>query len=134
MMRRLRAWCGAGCLWAALLVPAQAQDPAQAKALHIDPSAAGLASDAVPERLAQERHALALQKDAILQAYEKQMAACWQKFAVNACLLEARRQRRQAMDPVTQQELALNAQERAWRTEQRERRLQDKPAAPGSAP
>lgn len=81
---------------------------------------------AFPERMARERQALAAQKAAILQVEAAQQVLCWQKFAVNACLIEARRARRQDLEPLRQQELALNAQERLWRTEQREQRLQGK--------
>ena len=80
----------------------------------------------VPAFIAQQRQALALQRDAIVRADQAQQLACWQKFAVNACLIEARRVRRQALVPLDQQELVLNAQERQWRTEQREKRLQAK--------
>ena len=84
--------------------------------------------DELPEAITRQRQALAAQRSAIGQAEAQQQAVCWQKFAVNACLSEARRARRQALEPLRQQELALNAQERLWRTEQRERRLQGKQA------
>jgi hypothetical protein len=92
------------------------------------PSSQGLASqqDDLPEAITRQRQALAAQRSAIAQAEAAQQAVCWQKFAVNACLSEARRARRQALEPLRQLELALNAQERLWRTEQRERRLQGK--------
>ena len=92
------------------------------------PSSQGPASqqDDLPEAITRQRQALAAQRSAIAQAEAAQQAVCWQKFAVNACLSEARRTRRQALEPLRQQELALNAQERLWRTEQRERRLQGK--------
>jgi hypothetical protein len=80
----------------------------------------------VPEFIAQQRQSLAMQRDAVLRADTKLQADCWQKFAVNACLIEARRVRRQALDPLTQRELVLNEQERLWKTEQREKRLQGK--------
>lgn len=82
----------------------------------------------LPEAITLQRQALATQRSAIVQAEAAQQAVCWQKFAVNACLSEARRARRQALEPLRQQELALNAQERLWRTEQREKRLQGKQA------
>jgi hypothetical protein len=85
-------------------------------------------SDELPEAITRQRQALAAQRSAIGQAEAQQQVVCWQKFAVNACLSEARRARRQALEPLRQQELALNAQERLWRTEQRERRLQGKQA------
>ena len=86
----------------------------------------GPKQDDLPEAITRQRQALAQQRNAIGQAEAQQQVVCWQKFAVNACLSEARRARRQALEPLRQQELALNAQERLWRTEQRERRLQNK--------
>jgi hypothetical protein len=83
-------------------------------------------ADAPPEAIIRQRQVLAAQRSAIVQAEAAQQLVCWQKFAVNACLSEARRARRQALDPLRQQELALNAQERLWRTEQRDKRLQGK--------
>jgi hypothetical protein len=80
----------------------------------------------LPEAITRQRQALAAQRSDIVQAEAQQQVVCWQKFAVNACLSEARRARRQALEPLRQQELALNAQERLWRTEQREKRLQGK--------
>jgi hypothetical protein len=88
----------------------------------------------VPEAITRQRQALAAQRSAIVQAEQMQQAACWQKFAVNVCLSDARLTRRQALAPLRQQELALNAQERSWRTEQRERRLQFKPSETRGAP
>lgn len=82
----------------------------------------------VAEAIASQRQVLAAQRSAILQAEATQIAECWQKFAVNICLSEVRRARRQALEPLRQQELALNAQERLWRAEERERRLQNKQA------
>lgn len=92
------------------------------------PSSQGPAfqQDDLPETITRQRQALAAQRSAIAQAEAAQQAVCWQKFAVNTCLSEARRARRQALEPLRQQELALNKQERLWRTEQRERRLQGK--------
>jgi len=78
------------------------------------------------EGIKRQRQVLAAQRSAIAQAEESQQAACWQKFAVNACLSDARRARRLALEPLRQKELILNAQERTWRTEQRDKRLQDK--------
>jgi hypothetical protein len=83
-------------------------------------------ADALPEAITRARQALAAQRSVIGQAEEAQQAVCWQKFAVNACLSEARRARRNALEPLRQQELALNAQERLWRTQQRDKRLQGK--------
>jgi hypothetical protein len=98
------------------------------------PSASDPTPDEVPEAITRQRQALAAQRSAIVQAEQEQQAACWQKFAVNVCLSDARLTRRQALTPLRQQELALNAQERSWRNEQRERRLQGKPSETRGAP
>jgi hypothetical protein len=88
----------------------------------------------VPADIARQRQTVATLREAILKSDEQRQAACWQKFAVNACLIETRRLRRQALDPLAQQDLVLNAQEREWRSAQREQRLQDKQPAPQAAP
>jgi hypothetical protein len=88
----------------------------------------------VPAEIARQRQAVAVSREAILKSDEQRQAECWQKFAVNACLIETRRIRRQALDPLAQQDLVLNALEREWRSAQREQRLLGKqpetPAAP----
>lgn len=114
------AWVCVLCLFWAL--------GAQAQSVGVLSSAMPADAQAWSEQLALERQALANQRAAIMQAEEAQQALCWQKFAVNACLMAARRARRQNLEPVRQQELALNAQERRWRTAQRAQRLQDKQA------
>ncbi len=119
---------GVGALSLCVGWAAQAQTAPETAPQLVGPAVVTLAPapDALPEAITRQRQALAAQRTAIGQAEEVQQAACWQKFAVNACLSEARRARRQALVPLHQQELALNAQERLWRTEQRERRLQGK--------
>lgn len=83
-------------------------------------------ADDVPTRLVAERDRLAQARAAIEQEHDLLQRECWQRFAVNGCLREVRRKRHLALDPLRQQELELNAQERAWRTQQREERLRDK--------
>jgi hypothetical protein len=90
--------------------------------------------ESVPVAVARQRLDLSEQREAIMARYAQQQVACWQKFAVNDCLIEARRIRRQALQPIRQQELVLNAQERAWRTSEREQRLLDKQPAPEHKP
>ena len=69
-----------------------------------------------------------------MAVYEEDAKACWQKFAVNVCLSDARKTRRAALEPLRQQDLLLNAQERQWRTEQRGLRLHGKPTAQPTPP
>ena len=80
----------------------------------------------VPARIAAERERLQQQRATLEQAHDARMRECWHRFAVNDCLREVRRSRRAALDPLRTRELELNAQERAWRTGQRDERLRDK--------
>lgn len=80
----------------------------------------------VPARIDQERAVLSAQRQVILDAFEERSRACWQKFMVNNCIIAARRIRRTDIEPIRQAELALNEQERQWRTQQRNERLQNK--------
>jgi hypothetical protein len=90
--------------------------------------------DGVPEVIAAQRSALTARRSEITVTYDTQARDCWQKFAVNACLSDARRARRAAIEPIQQEELRLNAQERAWRTEQRILRLEGKQATGAATP
>jgi hypothetical protein len=83
-------------------------------------------ADDTSARIAKEREVLAGQRQRVLDSFEEQSKVCWQKFAVNNCLIEARRMRRAGLEPIRQAELALNEQERRWRTQQRDERLQNK--------
>lgn len=86
-------------------------------------------ADDVPARIASAREELNRQRQAIESQYEARQRDCWQRFAVNDCLREARRSRHAALDPLRPKELELNAQEREWRTRQREERLRSKQEA-----
>jgi hypothetical protein len=79
-----------------------------------------------PDFIRVQREAIAQDRQVVMGAYAQAAKACWQKFAVNACLSEARQSRRAALEPLRQQDLVLNTQERLWRTEQRDQRLQNK--------
>lgn len=131
-----RAWICMGLTWLLCAVAAQSHAQVQVQVQTQDLPLAQSAASApelqartdgdVPEAIARQRKILAEQRQAILSIDSQQKAACWQKFAVNACLSEVRRVRRQALEPIHQQELVLNAQERQWRTTQRDLRLQGK--------
>lgn len=79
-----------------------------------------------PESVRLQREAIALQREAIQAEFQQTSKACWQKFAVNACLSDARSKQRKALEPLRQQDLLVNALERQWRTEQRDIRLEGK--------
>ena len=135
-MSRLRLFCLASCFAAwGLAFVAHAQNPEAAAAQTSAPAlSAASPSQDVPAEIARQRQAVAALREAILKSDEERQAACWQKFAVNACLIETRRIRRQALDPLAQQDLVLNAQEREWRAAQREQRLLGKQPATQAAP
>ncbi len=100
-------------------------------------SASGLSAQSLvgePEFIRVEREAIASARAEITADYEEQAKACWQKFAVNDCLRDARRVRRASLEPLRQKDLLLNAQERQWRTEQRNLRLEGKQAGERSQP
>lgn len=77
-------------------------------------------------RIEAEREQLQAERSAAERMYDERQRACWQRFAVNNCLQQVRRERHAALDPLRERELRLNEQERAWRSVQREQRLQDK--------
>ena len=79
-----------------------------------------------PDFIRVQREAIASERAGVMAVYQEDAKACWQKFAVNACLSDARKNRRAALEPLRQQDLLLNAQERQWRTEQRNLRLEGK--------
>jgi hypothetical protein len=79
-----------------------------------------------PEFVRVQREAIEQDRQVIMSSYEQAAKACWQKFAVNNCLSDARKARRAALEPLRQKDLVLNTQERLWRTEQRDLRLEGK--------
>jgi hypothetical protein len=87
-----------------------------------------------PESVRLQREAIAQQRQAIQAEFQQNSKECWQKFAVNACLSEARLKQRKALEPLRQQDLAVNALERQWRTEQRDIRLEGKQTDNRGAP
>ena len=91
-------------------------------------------SDDVMTRIATERQHLQAERTAIEQTNDAMQRECWQRFAVNDCLREVRRKRHAALDPLRSRELELNAQERAWRTQQRDERLTEKENSAGRKP
>ncbi len=104
-------------------------------------AARALAASAPPESepaaldpwLTVERTRIATARQLALQRFDAAEKACWQRFAVNVCVREARAERRDTTDRLRQEELALNEVERQRRTDARLRQLDDKQRAPGSA-
>ena len=98
---------------------------AKAQAL---PRPEGLSDEDFPAWLAAERERIARERHETQTILSTRESACWRRFAVNACLARARRAERDAMNALLQQELALNAHERAHRAAQTQQRLDEKAA------
>ncbi|MBR6976013.1 MAG: hypothetical protein IKH84_03830, partial [Ottowia sp.] len=98
---------------------------AKAQAL---PRPEGLSDEDFPAWLAAERERIATERDAAHTTLTTREAKCWRRFAVNACLQRARTAQREALQALQQQELALNAHERAHRARHVEQRLEEKAA------
>ncbi|MBQ9578672.1 MAG: hypothetical protein IJR28_03970 [Ottowia sp.] len=99
---------------------------AKAQAL---PRPEGLSDEDFPAWLQGERERIARERDAAQTILTTREAKCWRRFAVNACLSRARRAERDAMNALLQQELALNAHERAHRAARAQQRLDGKAAS-----
>ncbi|MFT3777227.1 MAG: hypothetical protein QM772_02925 [Ottowia sp.] len=113
---------------------AEAADRAAAQAL-----AATAPPDGAPLApwLSAERARIEAARGAARQRFDEAEKTCWQRFAVNACLREARQQRRAVLDRLRQEDLALNEVERQRLTETRLRQLRQKQedaARKGAAP
>jgi len=76
--------------------------------------------------IAQQRIALAEEKKVILNHFHEASKACWKQFAVNDCLFKAKQQKYQALSPLDQREIALNARQRVLKELERQQRISDK--------
>ncbi|MFV0678885.1 MAG: hypothetical protein ACK5NW_01085 [Ottowia sp.] len=88
--------------------------------------------------LAAERTRIGDARRAAQQQFDEAERACWRRFTVNACISDARIERRATTDRLRQEDLALNAVERQRRTAERLRTLdqkqQDAEARQGARP
>jgi colicin import membrane protein len=58
--------------------------------------------------------------------YQRQQQACYQRFSVNDCLIQARRERREVLDELRRRDLLLNELERQTQAINAINRIQDK--------
>ncbi len=80
-----------------------------------------------------ERLRLASERAALEQRFEKEQAACYQKFVVESCLSVSRRRLRVASDDLNRQTSVLNDNERKERGAAELRKLEEnKPSAPAN--
>ena len=78
------------------------------------------------EAIAEQRIALAEEKKVILDHFQVASKACWKQFAVNDCLFKAKQQKYQALSPLDQREIALNARQRVLKDSERQQRISGK--------
>ena len=78
------------------------------------------------EAIAEQRIALAEEKKVILEQFQTASKACWKQFAVNDCLFKAKQQKYQALAPLDQLEMALNARQRVLKELERQQRISGK--------
>jgi hypothetical protein len=73
-----------------------------------------------------QRLVLAEEKKKVFDQFQDNAKACWQRFAVNDCLSNARQQKYQSLRPLDQREVELNTRQRALKESERRQRLTDK--------
>lgn len=88
--------------------------------------AAGAAWPQTADEIEVERARIAQERTARSLAYLEGRRACYQRFAVNDCLDEQRLRHNEIMGDLRRQEIALNDLERAQRTAQRMRILEER--------
>ena len=76
--------------------------------------------------ISEQRMALAEEKKVIMDHFQESSKACWRQFAVNDCLFKAKQQKYQALSPLDQREIALNARQRVLKESERQQRISGK--------
>lgn len=110
----------AGCAGPGSAPAGSADQPA------VPPSVQALPQAQFDAWLQGEHAQIAREKAAIEKRYHTAGFTCWQRFAVNDCLRDARRRRRAELAPVTKTELAVNAAQRDYETRQRMQEIEQK--------
>ena len=73
--------------------------------------------------ISEQRLALTEEKKVIMDHFQESSKACWRQFAVNDCLFKAKQQKYQALSPLDQREIALNARQRVLKESERQQRI-----------
>lgn len=81
--------------------------------------------------IAEQRLSIEAAQKLVLDQFQLDSKACWQRFAVNDCLAKARQLKYQQLAPLDQREVQLNALQRDLKERERQQRLMDK--APSKA-
>jgi len=97
--------------WACTLAMAQSENSMQAPEM---------------KAIAEQRLALAEEKKVIMDHFQESSKACWKQFAVNDCLFKVKQHKYQALSPLDQREIALNARLRILKESERQQRISGK--------
>ena len=97
--------------WACTLAMAQSENSMQAPEM---------------KAIAEQRLALAEEKKVIMDHFQESSKACWKQFAVNDCLFKSKQHKYQALSPLDQREIALNARLRILKESERQQRISGK--------
>lgn len=81
-----------------------------------------------PAHDAAERERLKAERKAAEQRFREQEQDCYQRFAVNNCLKNVRRERRVVLESLHKQEIILNDARRASEAERQRQRIQQREA------
>jgi len=84
--------------------------------------------------VADERAQIAAERSALNQRFAQEERDCANRFVVNACIDDVRRQRREALHPLRERELSLDEAERVRRAAERRAVIAAKQAAAASRP
>ena len=84
------------------------------------------AQDDTAQRVAQERSRITAERQAAEARYSQAEVACYQRFAVNDCINQAKAQRRQALADLRRQDITLNDEERRRRAADQRRRIDER--------
>jgi len=99
--------------------------------LAVEPLPDGSAqAQATPSFTEVERARIERERSAEMLRQQQVESACYQRFAVNDCLLESRVKHREVMADLKRQEITLNDRERRLRSSEQLRRIEDKVSSP----
>ncbi|MDO9095058.1 MAG: hypothetical protein Q8R98_10325 [Rubrivivax sp.] len=84
--------------------------------------------------MADERAQIAAERAALDQRFAQEERDCANRFVVNACIDDVRRQRRESLQPLRERELSLDEAERMRRAAERRAVIAAKQAAAASRP
>lgn len=125
-------WTVAACVVVLPMAVANAQDQntnsSQPPAQVVDPVRGTPPAPYNAEHDTRERARIRHERERVEAEYKQAQVDCYQRFAVNACLREARRARRVENDRLRAQEIVLDDAKRAAQVQERKQALEERQA------